>query len=412
MVNRFTKDINKEFIKEVIKKYGSPVYVFDEASFIENYKNLQKSFLKYYPKYKIAYSYKTNYTPYVCKLIKRLGGYAEVVSDFEYHIAKKIGYDSRQIIYNGPYKLKYMYRHLIEGGINNIDNEQEAINIVKFARENKDTTFKFGLRVNIDIGQSFISRFGMDPKSAEFTRVLNMINDTSNCRIVGLHCHVGQSRGLDSWINRTERIIEIIDNYFNKNLLEYIDLGSGMFGDMEPEFKNQFENVPTYDEYAREVGSRIVAYYKGVPADKLPTLFTEPGATAISRYFFLATTVMSKKTVRGRCVAGLDSSFFNAGETCRYKKLPIKVFSNGSTNENIDLVGYTCLEEDVIYKNYKGTINVGDIVVFGNVGGYSTVFKPPFIMPDCASIVWKDDSSIDVIKRKQSYEDILVNYVL
>ena len=32
-------------------------------------------------------SYKTNYTSYICKPVKNLGGYAEVVSDMEYQVA-------------------------------------------------------------------------------------------------------------------------------------------------------------------------------------------------------------------------------------------------------------------------------------------------------------------------------------
>lgn len=243
-------------------------------------------------------------------------------------------------------------------------------------------------------------------------RVINLVNATSNCKIVGIHCHVGQSRGLASWVSRVDRVIEIIKKYFSNTKLEYIDLGSGMFGDMEEELFNQFSNVPTYEEYAKAISSRLLDYYKGYSVADLPILFTEPGATAISRYFFLVTKVMSKKTVRGRKIAGLDSSFFNAGETCRYKNLPVKVFGNGSIEKAIDLAGYTCLEEDIIYTNYCGNIDVGDIVVFGNVGGYSTVFKPPFIMPDCAILVWKKNDVVELIKQQQTYDDVLKNYLM
>lgn len=412
MIKRTTISLDENFIKKIVEKYGSPIYIFDEKSFIDNFYNLKNTFCKYYPKYEIAYSYKTNYTPYICKLVKRLGGYAEVVSDFEYYIAKKIAYNSSGIIYNGPYKKELFLEHIRNNGINNIDNEQEALRIIEFARKHRDVNIKLGIRVNIDIGQNFISRFGLDPKSDEFIRVIDLVNATSNCEIVGIHCHVGQSRGLASWVSRVDRVIEIIKKYFSNSKLEYIDLGSGMFGDMEEELSNQFSNVPTYEEYAKVISSRLLAYYRGYTVADLPILFTEPGATAISRYFFLVTKVMSKKTVRGRKIAGLDSSFFNAGETCRYKNLPVKVFSNGSIEKAIDLVGYTCLEEDVIYANYCGSIDVGDIVVFGNVGGYSTVFKPPFIMPDCAILVWKNNDVVELIKQQQTYDDVLKNYLM
>lgn len=60
--------------------------------------------MKEYDNYIPGYSYKTNYAPHICKLVKSLGGYAEVVSDMELYVAKKIGYENSEIIYNGPCK--------------------------------------------------------------------------------------------------------------------------------------------------------------------------------------------------------------------------------------------------------------------------------------------------------------------
>ena len=80
-------------INELIKKNGTPFYMFDEEGFVNNYRKLERTFKAVYPNYQISYSYKTNYTPLVCKLVKSLGGYAEVVSDMEYTLAKKLGYE-------------------------------------------------------------------------------------------------------------------------------------------------------------------------------------------------------------------------------------------------------------------------------------------------------------------------------
>ncbi len=44
-------------IKELFLEYGSPLYVFHDAEFIENYEHLCRAMREYYPNY----SYKTNY---------------------------------------------------------------------------------------------------------------------------------------------------------------------------------------------------------------------------------------------------------------------------------------------------------------------------------------------------------------
>ena len=86
----------QDIVKQILKEHGAPFYFFDENAFLDNYRCLQNTFIKYYPNYQISYSYKTNYTPYICELVKSLGGYAEVVSDMEYTLAKKIGYKNEK----------------------------------------------------------------------------------------------------------------------------------------------------------------------------------------------------------------------------------------------------------------------------------------------------------------------------
>ena len=123
----------------------TPQYVFQEAAFIENYKRFEACFQRMYPNYRVSYSFKTNYTPYICNLVKTLGGYAEVVSMMEYTLAKKLGYPDHKIIFNGPSKEEF------PDCILNVDNLDELAEV-----PNK----KIGIRVNIDVGQGFVSRFG------------------------------------------------------------------------------------------------------------------------------------------------------------------------------------------------------------------------------------------------------------
>ena len=64
-----------------------------------------------------------------------------------------------------------------------------------------------------------------------------------------------------------------------------------------------------------------------------------------------------------------------------------------------------------MYRGLNGNIGVGDYVLFGNVGGYSNVDKPPFILPNCAMVSVKEGET-RLIKRKETYEDILATYVI
>ena len=206
-------------------------------------------------------------------------------------------------------------------------------------------------------------------------------------------------------------MLGLADRFFPEEAPDYIDLGSGMFGSMAPSFAAQFDKVPSYEEYAKAVAGAFADHYRD--AEKKPLLFTEPGTTLINRFVDMIARVEAIKPLRGRWFAVLDCSIHNLGETSILKELPIEVIPGGGEQkeyENLDFSGYTCLEQDIMRRNYRGKLAVGDYVIFGNVGGYSNVLKPPFIRPGCAMAAHTPDGAYLEIKRRETFDDILGTY--
>ena len=110
-------EINKNIIADLRVHYGEAFYLLDSAQFRKNFLELKEAFNKIYPNWNIAYSYKTNYTPKLCKIVNELGGYAEVVSEMELEIAKRVGCKAERIIWHGPIKnVAIMEQFLLELG--------------------------------------------------------------------------------------------------------------------------------------------------------------------------------------------------------------------------------------------------------------------------------------------------------
>lgn len=405
-------EMNKELLNTLITQYGSPLYVFDVEGFKQNYNKLHSAMADYYPDYQIAYSYKTNYTPYICKLVKNLGGYAEVVSDMEYQVALQIGYTADHIVYNGPVKGPLMEQHLLNGGILNIDNEAESERVISLALNNPDTHIKVGIRINTDIGANFISRFGIDVDDDSMDKVVGNLKKQPNISIVGLHMHVSRARGIEAWKRRIDNILSAADKYID-GIPEYIDLGSGMFAEMEEFLRSQFSvPVPNYHDYAKVVAGTMCEHYKD--SEIKPLLMTEPGTTVVSRYLSLITTVTGLKKVRSRLLAMVDTDIHNAGETCRMMNVPYTHYHIGNGKDALDhpdIVGYTCLEQDCLYKSFPESVSVGDVIEFRNIGGYSIVYKPPFIQPNCAMVAIEESGEVKLIKRKESFNDIFQTFI-
>ena len=96
--------LSNDILRSIRQTHGGAFYLLDTCQFATNFKELEAAFRHYYPETYIAYSYKTNYTPRLCKLVDELGGYAEVVSDMEYEIARRLGIATNKVHFNGPYK--------------------------------------------------------------------------------------------------------------------------------------------------------------------------------------------------------------------------------------------------------------------------------------------------------------------
>lgn len=398
--------MEKSVYRSLLGERSTPFYVFDTQGFIENYQALQAAMQQVYPNYRVAYSYKTNYTPYICNLVKSLGGYAEVVSDMEYRLAKKLGYENSRIVYNGPAKGSCMEEHLRNGGISNVDNPAEAARVAQLAAACPECTIKIGLRINMDLG--FVSRFGMSVGSPELTEAINLLHRHENVKIVGLHCHISRNRWLPAWEKRAQIMVDAAGRYVD-GTPEYISLGSGMFADMDEVLRAQFGQVPTYEEYAQAAMKPFIRRYPQAQ----PIVFTEPGTTVVARYLSFVTRVLDIKTVHSRTIATLDGSYENLGEICTMKKLPLCHVTAGAGQEyeSVDLMGYTCLEQDLMLEGYSGPLCPGDVLAFQNVGGYSIVSKPQFIRPNCAMVAVEPDGTVREIMREETFEDVFSKFV-
>ena len=393
-----------------MKSRKTPYYIFDESAFLSNIDSLKTAFRQYWPEYVPAYSFKTNYAPYICKLAKGKGCFAEVVSDMEYTLARKLGYANGEIIYNGPYKGPLMDEHFLAGGIVNIDNYQETLRVCRLAASAPDRQFGCGIRINLDLGAGFISRFGMAENSKELLESLKAIKACQNLTLKGLHCHIKAPRDPESWKRRAETMIMAADKYVG-GVPEFISLGSGMVPgryDEGPENAGEFK--PSYSDFAEAMFSPFIKKY-GRSAAR-PRVYTEPGRALISRYIKLVATVDNVKEINGRWVATTDASFHNLGEMCGMTRVPLKVHHTGKGDyyENIDILGYTCLEQDILYPSYSGHISPGDIVEFGNAGGYSIVYKPQFMIPQCAMYALRADGSEVMIMREETFEDVFSKF--
>lgn len=397
-------------MKQIVDKIGNAFYMLESKQFRQNFIELKTEFTNIYPNFNIAYSYKTNYTPKLCKIVNELGGFAEVVSDMEMEIALRIGVEPKNIIWNGPFKnAKKVEQLLIMGGTVNIDSAYEIDLIENIAEKHPDHKLNIGVRCNFDVNDGVVSRFGFDIESIDFLNAIALFSKYPNLYLMSLQCHFA-TRRLETWKPRAEGMLALIDKI--GIVPEHIDLGGGLFGKMAESLKTQFDSViPTYRQYAEAVAPVFAEYFKNT--ENKPMLLIEPGSALVGDCMRFAARVVNIKEVRGKEIATLLGSIYNINPTLNKKNPPIEIFPMGREQKeykDLDFGGFTCIESDYLYRHYNGKLATGDMAVFGNVGSYSVVLKPPFILPNFP-IIDVSEGQIEIVKTGESFDDLFHTFV-
>jgi len=362
---------------------------------------LKNAFTSIYPNFNIAYSYKTNYTPKLCKIVNELGGYAEVVSEMELELALRCGVDPGKIIWNGPIKNSVkMEEFLISGGTVNIDAISEARYIKELAEKN-DSIFNIGIRCNYDVNDGVISRFGLDVNSEEFAEAVKIVTTSKNVYFINFQCHFAK-RQIEYWPARAKGMVQILDRF--GVIPERVDIGGGLFGKMSDSLKEQFSSkIPSYIEYAEAAATVFADYFSD--KQKKPELIIEPGSAVVGDCMKFVGTVKTIKAIRGKYYASVLGSQKNISMTGINPPMEVLHYSTGKRYDDLDLVGFTCIEGDVLYKNYSGQLAEGDVIVFSNCGSYSLVMKPPFILPNFP-VLGICGEEVEIVKRAETFDDI------
>ncbi len=399
--------LTREILDQLSHNYGDAYYILESDVFEQNYIELMECFKKYYQKFNIAYSYKTNYIPKLARIVNKLGGYAEVVSPMEMEIAIKSGIDFSRIIWNGPIKDKQCVQELlIRGGTVNLDSVYEIETIRRISDAYPDRKLNVGIRCNYDVGDGVVSRFGFDVDGTDFDSVLSFISSMPSIHLISLQAHFAK-RAPEYWESRAAGMIRVYERVVNQYHLqpERLDIGGGIYGKMPESLRTQIGvSYVTYNDYASRAAQVFKEHFS--ETDSAPFLFIEPGTALAGNCMRFVTKVATIKDVRGKVFATVTGSQKNI--SMNGLNPPMTIVNGGGNRKEVcdaDIVGYTCIEGDVLQKNYTGSLGVGDYLIFENCGSYSIVMKPPFIFPN-VPILDLSSGTVEEIKAAETFDDL------
>lgn len=407
-MNHFWGNSNPE---ELIRKYGSPLYVYNEEV-LRKHCNELKTFCPY-KDFVIDYSMKANFNPTILRIAREEGLEVDAMSVGEMKIAEMAGYTPEQIFFVcnnvGADELQYA----IDRGIRvSVDSLSQLELFGKLAPGSK-----VAIRINPGIGTGHNAKVVTGGKATKFGITMDSLDEIKaiearyNLTIAGINQHIG-SLFLDG-----EKYLSSIDVLFDfcKNFpaLDFIDLGGG-FGipyqkgvgrlDLNGLGQKMTEIIENFTaEYGRKIQFRV-----------------EPGRYVPVESSCLLGTVTAIKNNYGKTYVGTDIGFNVLIRPVLYDSYhEVELYRNGSlveeTNGNIStIVGNICETGDILAKDREFPVATeGDIVCVRDTGAYGHVMSSNYngrLRP--AEVMIMADGEAKIIRKRDTFEQLVENYVL
>jgi diaminopimelate decarboxylase len=184
-------------VSEIAAEYGTPVYVYSQATLLHHLKQIQTAFAPANPI--ICYSIKANGNLSIARLMGEHGAGFDVTSHGEYFKALKAGPKEAKVCFAGVGKTDAEIRFALENGVYLFDVESEeelhAIGAVAQAMGKKAPV---ALRVNPDLPPKTHVKTDTSVKGVKFGLDIETVREVAakvvnhpGLNVCGLHMHLG-----------------------------------------------------------------------------------------------------------------------------------------------------------------------------------------------------------------------------
>lgn len=400
------KKMEQAQLLAIAEEFGTPVYVYDEAVIIQQYKRLKKAFGK--QTVKLHYAMKALSNVNILQTLKKQGAGLDAVSIEEVYLGIRAGFSPEEIMYT-PNGVAF-------------EEIEEAVGLgVMINIDNLSTLERFGatfgskvpvcIRINPHIlagGHAHISVGHIDSKfgiSIHQLRHIQRIVEHYQIHIVGLHMHTGSDIiDADVFLQGADLLYEAAKHFPE---LQFMDFGSG--------FKVAYKEgdyITPIEEIGERIGQSFAAFCEEY-GRKL-ALWFEPGKFIVSESGVLLVSVNTVKQTTSTVFLGVNSGqnhlirpmFYNA-----YHR--IENMSNPQGSKKLySVVGYICETDTFGYDRPIAEAKEGDVLGIFNAGAYGFSMSNQYNSRLRPAEVLIRNGNAHLIRKRETLEDLIRNEVI
>lgn len=438
---------------ELVREHDTPLFVFSEPRIRYNIERLKQAARQIERPVKFCYASKANSNMAVLAAVREAGIDLEVNSGGELYKALRAGFRPDQIIFNGTSKTDSELDEAVAAQIYaiNVDSIYE-IKLVEEAARRTGTRARIALRLVPEISTRshpglqtalLTSKFGIS--SREVPEAFHQaLQNPDLIHVCGIHIHVGsQTPDVEPFAEAFRTMWEhlVVVHRETGCTLDHINLGGGIPVNYLRD-RSQADQLPQYErdmlgaeldptDILTTVMERARESARSAGAEHLldaVTILLEPGRSVIADAGVVLTTV---RNIKQRPETGdawlLTDAGFNLLLSMTSYKWYYHLISAARADEPHDndykVAGPLCDSGDVYfdiecggrlpdYRRLPTDVRPGEVLALLNSGAYSLAQMFPYNgRPLPAAVMVRDGGRVDLIRRRDTYEDLLTGDV-
>lgn len=406
-------------VTDLVKQFGSPLYIVDELTLKTACQQYRLSFQKFYPgPSQILYASKAWSCMAISALVANEGLGLDVVSGGELYTALQAGVDPETIYFHGNNKSVPELEMALSCGCTIIaDNwlELEQLTELLLTIDSLPNPPRVMLRITPGIEchtHEYIrtghldSKFGFDPNQID--QVLSFAQKNPQITWVGFHAHIGsQIFELQPHQDLTSVIVEWLAKAQALGLsMNELNIGGGL----------GIRYVESDDPPSIAQWSEIVCNGISQACQKakipLPKLLCEPGRSLVGTSCITAYTVGAKKNIPDiRTYLSVDGGMSDNPRPITYQSVYSAAIANhmdDSATEIVTIAGKHCESGDVLLKDIAlPPSQPGDILVVMGTGAYNYSMASNYNRISRPAAVLVQNGDANLILKRETYQDLI-----
>ena len=410
-------------VTSLAREFGTPLYVFDEATLRNQAEGFLKAFRSRYPNSRVVYACKAFINVPLARYIAGLGLGFDVVSGGEIAVLRAAGVDLSTVDFHGNNKTPDEIKQAVEWGVGHfvIDSFHE-LRLLDDAAGAAGRTQPVLIRVSPSIDPHthrltttgvLDSKFGFPIETGDAEEAVRQVTAAPHLDLQGIHFHLGSPIfELEPYTEAIELVVR-----FAARMGEYgLDMRRFSPGGGFAIAYTEDDAPPAIDEYAEGI---VGALTDGCAANGLPQpeLTVEPGRSLSGPAGVAVYTVGAIKEVPGvRTYVSVDGGMGDNIRPALYGSRYIAVaanHANDAATETVTIAGKYCESGDVLVHDAAlAPVQADDLLAIPASGAYAPSMASVYNMNGRPAIVMVADGSATLLRRRESYEDLIAQDVV